>query len=81
MYEMVKGMKERGVPIDGVAHQLHCMAELPINEEALRENIRRFEALGVSTSFSESTSASRCPSTTRRKPSKSPSTRSSSRSP
>ncbi len=53
MYEMVKGMKERGVPIDGVAHQLHCMAELPINEEALRENIRRFEALGVSTSFSE----------------------------
>ncbi|HOT62887.1 MAG TPA: endo-1,4-beta-xylanase [Treponemataceae bacterium] len=53
MYETVKGMKERGVPIDAVAHQLHCMAELPVNEEALRENIRRFEALGVATSFSE----------------------------
>jgi len=53
MYEMVKGMKERGIPIDGVAHQLHCIAELPLNEEAIRENVRRFKELGVYTSFSE----------------------------
>jgi len=53
MFELVKGMKARGVPIDGVAHQLHCMAELPLNETAIRENAKRFEAIGVYTSFSE----------------------------
>ncbi|MBN1617069.1 MAG: endo-1,4-beta-xylanase [Spirochaetales bacterium] len=52
-YEMVKGLKERGVPIDGVAFQLHVMAELPLDEEAIRENIKRFAALGLSVSFSE----------------------------
>jgi endo-1,4-beta-xylanase len=53
MYAMVKSMKDRGIPIDGVAHQLHCIAEVPFNENALRENIRRFRELGLSTSFSE----------------------------
>ena len=53
MYELVKGMKERGVPIDGVGHQLHCPAEMNFDEEALRENVRRFHALGLYTSFTE----------------------------
>lgn len=52
-YEMVKAMKERGVPIDGVAFQLHVMADSPIDEEALRDNIKRFAALGLTCSFSE----------------------------
>ncbi len=52
-YELVKELKGRGVPVDGVAFQLHCMAELPLNEEAIRENVRRFHAMGVTCSFSE----------------------------
>ena len=52
-YELVKELKGRGVPVDGVAFQLHCMAELPFNEAALRENVRRFHAMGVTCSFSE----------------------------
>lgn len=53
MYEIVKGLKTRGVPIDGVAFQLHCMAELPLNEGALRSNIKRYNELGVFSTFSE----------------------------
>jgi len=53
MYELVKDMKERGIPIDGVGHQLHCPAEMNFDEEALRENVRRFHALGLFTSFTE----------------------------
>lgn len=52
-YELVKELKARGVPIDGVAFQLHCMAEIPFNEEAIRENVRRFHEMGVTCSFSE----------------------------
>jgi endo-1,4-beta-xylanase len=53
MYAMAKSMKERGIPISGVAHQLHCVGELPFNETALRENIKRMKELGLYTSFSE----------------------------
>ena len=53
MYEIVKGLKSRGVPIDGVAHQLHCIAEVPFDEEALRKNVKRYNELGVYSSFSE----------------------------
>ncbi|ADN02828.1 endo-1,4-beta-xylanase [Spirochaeta thermophila] len=52
-YTLVKGMVERGVPIDGVGFQLHLMAEHPLNEEALRANIQRFRELGLSVSFTE----------------------------
>ena len=53
MYEIVKGLKARGIPIDGVAHQLHCMADIPFDEEALRANVKRYNELGVYSSFSE----------------------------
>ena len=52
-YYLVKGLIERKIPIDGVGFQLHVMAEQPINEQALRANIKRFKELGLSVSFTE----------------------------
>lgn len=53
MYEFVKGMVERGVPIDGIGIQMHIMAESYFNAEALRENIQRYADLGLTVSFTE----------------------------
>lgn len=52
-YNLVKGMVDRGVPIDGVGFQMHLAADLPFNEKAIRENIKRFNDLGLSVSFTE----------------------------
>lgn len=52
-YEFVKSMVEKGVPIDGVGFQTHLSTEYGINENALRENIRRFAALGLEVQFTE----------------------------
>lgn len=52
-YNLVKGMVDRGVPIDGVGFQLHMLAELPVNKEALQANIKRFRDLGLTVSFTE----------------------------
>lgn len=53
MYKMVKDFKERGVPVDGVGLQLHLDATLNYSEEAIRQNIRRYNDIGVDISFSE----------------------------
>jgi len=53
MYEFVKGMVERGVPIDGIGIQMHIMAESYFNAEALQENIQRYADLGLTVSFTE----------------------------
>lgn len=57
MYEMVKDFVERGVPIDGVGMQLHIDATggypQPYDEDAVRENVRRYAKLGIEVSFSE----------------------------
>lgn len=52
-YGLVKGMVERGVPIDGVGLQLHLMEKYPLNKEALERNIDRFHKLGLFVSFTE----------------------------
>lgn len=52
-YNLVKGMVERKVPIDAVGLQLHLMAEFPLNEKALTDNVRRFKDLGIDVIFSE----------------------------
>jgi len=52
-YELVRGMKERGVPIDGVGFQMHLSADYPVDEEAVRANICRFADLGLTVTFSE----------------------------
>jgi endo-1,4-beta-xylanase len=53
MYEFVKGMVERGVPIDGIGIQMHIMAESYFDAEALQANIKRYADLGLSVYFSE----------------------------
>ena len=53
MYELVKDFVERGVPIYGVGMQLHLAADLPYDEEAIRQNIRRYAELGIKICFSE----------------------------
>ena len=52
-YTLVKSMVERGIPIDGVGFQMHMIAEDPIKEAALLSNIRRFNDLGLTVSFTE----------------------------
>lgn len=53
MYKMVKDFKERGIPIDGIGMQLHLDATLKYSENAIRENIKRYNDLGLEVSFSE----------------------------
>ncbi|WP_438029872.1 endo-1,4-beta-xylanase [Sorangium sp. So ce233] len=54
VYEMIKGMVERGVPIDGVGFQMHIG---PPNNEAggadVAANLRRFADLGLEVLISE----------------------------
>lgn len=53
MYEMAKDFVARGVPLDGIGMQLHLAADLPYDENAIRENVRRYAKLGLDVSFSE----------------------------
>ncbi|WP_443097789.1 endo-1,4-beta-xylanase [Treponema succinifaciens] len=53
MYNLVKNLKERGIPIDGVGMQLHLDARISYSEDAIRQNIQRYEDLGIAVSFSE----------------------------
>jgi len=60
IYDLVKGMKERGVPIDTIGFQMHLSAfdlgtgdKLNQKMNSLRENIRRYKAMGVNVSFTE----------------------------
>ena len=53
MYNFVKELKEKGVPIDGVGMQLHLDTSYPYNEDAIRKNIQRYADLGIEISFSE----------------------------
>lgn len=53
MFNFVKKLKEKGVPIDGVGMQLHLDVTIPCDEEAIRANLKRYEELGIDISFSE----------------------------
>ena len=53
MYNLVKDFVERGVPIYGVGMQLHLAADLPYDEDAIRQNVRRYADLGIKICFSE----------------------------
>lgn len=53
IYEMISGMVDRDVPIDGVAFQLHISTHLPFDIESIRDNMDRFAALGLKVQFSE----------------------------
>jgi endo-1,4-beta-xylanase len=53
IYALVKGLKERGVPIDGVGLQMHVAAtSLPAVAD-IAANIRRLAALGLQVNISE----------------------------
>jgi endo-1,4-beta-xylanase len=54
VYNLVKGMKARGVPIHGVGMQAHMNTDNAVpTVTRLRENIRRFGALGLKVRYTE----------------------------
>ena len=53
MFNLVKKLKEKGVPIDGVGFQLHMDTEYGFDAEKIRDNVKRYEEIGVVVSFSE----------------------------
>jgi len=52
-FALVKSMKNRGIPIDGVGMQMHLQATANFDEQAVRDNIRRFNDLGLFVTFTE----------------------------
>ncbi len=53
-YNMIKGMKERGIPIDGVGFQCHFINGMSSSQlSAIEQNIKRYAALGVQVSNTE----------------------------
>jgi endo-1,4-beta-xylanase len=53
IYDLVKNLKQKGVPIHGVGFQMHKIASNPPNPEAVAENIRRLGALGLNVYITE----------------------------
>jgi endo-1,4-beta-xylanase len=53
VYELVRQLKKKRVPIDGVGFQMHIDARFPPTEAQLRANFKRFDDLGLSINVSE----------------------------
>jgi endo-1,4-beta-xylanase len=53
IYELVKGLKSQGVPIDGVGLQMHVRAAAPPSDASVTANMRRLAALGLRVNISE----------------------------
>jgi len=53
IYELVRGLLARGVPIDGVGLQMHVRAGGPPPTESVAANMRRLAALGLRVNISE----------------------------
>jgi GH35 family endo-1,4-beta-xylanase len=53
VYELLRSLKQRGVPIDGVGFQMHLDARFAPPLDALLENFERFAELGLSLNVSE----------------------------
>lgn len=52
IYDLLEGLLDRGVPIDGVGLQLHALGEHP-DPDSIAENIRRFQDLGLEVQITE----------------------------
>ncbi len=53
LYSYVKGMKLRGVPIDGIGMQMHIDGNNPPDKDGVIVNMQRFGALGLSVYVTE----------------------------
>jgi endo-1,4-beta-xylanase len=53
IYNMVKSLVEKGVPIHGVGLQMHLIARIGINTEELAANIQRIADLGLQVHITE----------------------------
>src|SRR5262249_9114341 len=53
IYDLVKGLKTQGVPIDGVGLQMHVRAAAPPPDANVTANMRRLAALGLRVNISE----------------------------
>lgn len=53
VFALVRGMKERGVPIHGVGLQMHLDPRRLPSPEGIRENLIRLTAIGLNVSFTE----------------------------
>lgn len=52
-YNLIKDLKEKGVPIDGVGMQMHLSIDDPPKKEDVIQNMRHFGELGVSVYVTE----------------------------
>ncbi len=53
VYEMIKGMLARGIPVHGVGFQAHVDINFSAEQSQLRENLQRFADLGLEIQFTE----------------------------
>lgn len=53
MYELVKGMLQRKVPIDGVGFQTHVSTSFSSQVSSMETNLKRFAALGLEIHITE----------------------------
>jgi len=52
-YALLKGLKQEGVPIDGVGFQMHIRADAPPVQASVQANMERFAALGLAVHITE----------------------------
>ena len=53
LYEMIKSLRKKGIPVDGVGFQLHLDLEENPDFQGIETNIRRFIELGLEVQFTE----------------------------
>eukprot|EP00727_Mastigamoeba_balamuthi_P012933 m51a1_g8262 putative endo- -beta-xylanase (346) ;mRNA; r:17448-18703 len=53
IYNMIRAMKQRGVPIDGIGFQMHVGTQWSPSEEDMRRNFQRFADLGLEIHITE----------------------------
>jgi len=53
VYDMIKSMKTRGIPIDGIGFQLHVNLDYDSMISGVRQNIQRYADLGLEVHFTE----------------------------
>jgi endo-1,4-beta-xylanase len=53
IYNLVKGLRDQGVPIDGVGLQMHISANSRPADSSIQSNMRRLAALGLFVNISE----------------------------